>query len=393
MPLLLLSVGILTGSLLLLLGALLRADAQGEEKTRVRIAVVGNSEENYMKIGLVALESIDNSRFALDLTPMSEEDAVAALKKREIAAYVFFPDGFIQDAINGKVTPLSYVTYGGSAGLTALFEREITEVISDFALYSQKGTYGSSAALRETGYKGDLSARMNEISLRYVSLILNRTEWYDVTELGVSDSLGFAPALGCGFAVFFLFLMTLPFALLFGRGEDSLGRVLAAKGFGDVRRTLADGGALLTGVFAAVLSVGGIAWIAGLVFADSLSVLPSGGELFLLLLRSLPVLFAVSAFGLMIFSFAGHAVSGILLHFLLSLILAYGSGCLYPVYALPEGMQVFARYLPTGVARSYFAACLTGDSALLSGAVLLLYGTGFFAVTVLARRVRRKGRG
>ena len=123
LPLLLLSVTVLTGSLLLLLGALLRSDAQGEEKTRVRIAVVGNSEESYMEIGLVALESIDNSRFALDVSPMSEAEAEAALKKREISAYVIFPDGFIQDAMNGKVKPLSYVTYGGAGGLTALFER------------------------------------------------------------------------------------------------------------------------------------------------------------------------------------------------------------------------------------------------------------------------------
>ncbi|MBP3300541.1 MAG: ABC transporter permease [Clostridia bacterium] len=393
LPLLLLSVTVLTGSLLLLLGALLRSDAQGEEKTRVRIAVVGNSEESYMEIGLVALESIDNSRFALDVSPMSEAEAEAALKKREISAYVIFPDGFIQDAMNGKVKPLSYVTYGGAGGLTALFEREITEVISDFALYSQKGTYGSSSALRETGYPGNLSERMNEISLRYVSLILNRPDWYAVTELGISDSLGFASSLGCGFAVFFLFLMTLPFALLFGRGEDSLGRVLAAKGFGDVRRTLADCGALLTGLFSVVLLLGGLVWCAGIFFEDTLSFLPSGSELFLLILRTLPVLAVVAAFGLMVFSSAGHAVGGILLHFLLSLILAYVSGCLYPAYALPEGVQILAEFLPTGIARSYFAACITGNSTLLSGGCLLVYGAGFFAVTVLLRRARRKGRG
>ena len=61
---------------------------------------------------------------------------------------------------------------------------------------------------------------------------------------------------------------------------------------------------------------------------EVLSGIPGGARLISFAVELLPVIVTVTAFGFMIFELAGNLVSGVLLHFFLSLALCYVSGCL-----------------------------------------------------------------
>ena len=51
----------------------------GEEKQRFKVGLCGDTDGDYIKIGLSALETIDDTRFSLDVIMLEEDEAVKAL--------------------------------------------------------------------------------------------------------------------------------------------------------------------------------------------------------------------------------------------------------------------------------------------------------------------------
>ena len=372
----------------------IKSDSESENKTRVRLAVVGNAEDTYLDMGITALETLDTSRFALQVIRMEEDEARTAVEQGTIAAYVIIPDGFLEDAMRGKVHPLTVVSSDNAEGLTSMFKNEITSVISDYVLHAQKGVYGAADALRATGISEGIGDYMGRFSLRYAEVIFRRSDLYEVQELGIADSLGLGGYFFCGISVVLLMLIVLPYAPLFVRRDSSLGMVLRARRLGSFGQAAGELFALLLGLFVPVLVIALGLFGMNLVSDGGLIALLGTELSWLMVFGVIPVLVMIGALSLLLFELSRDLVSGVLLHFFLTLSLCYVSGCLYPVFAFPESVQHLSVFLPTGIARSHLAACITGEGVLLSGLMLCLYGGVFFALTVFVRRIRlQKGRG
>lgn len=375
--------GALCVVLVLLIGLLtaltvtVRTDAAAEENQKVRIALVGTADDNMIQMGLAAMRSFDSTQFSMELVEMTEPEARTALQRGKIGAYLVMPDGFMDEAMNGNILPIKFVSTTGAASMVTIFKEEVSRVIASLLLESQQGVYGMQQAMRDNEI-GDRGKHMTDLAMTYVEYVLVRDKVYQVNSLGISDALSLADYLVCGLAVLLLHLACLPFAPLMIRRDLSLCRMLSAKGKPAFAQSLCDLGVYLLGivVLVALFVFGGTA-IAG----DTLGDL-NGGDI---LLRSLPVLVMICAFSFMLYALTADLISGVLLQFFLSAALCFISGCMYPVHFFPISVQRIAAWLPAGLARSQLAGCITGEHNIQTALLLLAYALVFSAVGTAAR--------
>ena len=373
----------------IILAGFLSTFQDSDANKRFTIAITGDTADDYLRWGLAAVQTIDEERFSLDIVEMTEETAHSALEKGEISAYVVIPEGFMEKAVTGDFEPITYVTSVGVESVATLMKKEVTSLVTEMVVYSQKGAYGLADALNDNGITQDVYTHMSKLSLEYTDLILHRDELYQVTELGVSDGLTARDYYICAVMVILAVLTGIPFAVIYIKRDHSLFRLLRSRGFSPARQLLCE-------YCVHLLSMLALAGAVLLMAAGVLAVLPgttigSLPELSGLLLRLIPVLAMVSAFNVMMFNLSGNMVSGLLLHFFAVIGLCYVSGCIYPANAFPKVIQQIAAILPTGIARQHLATGFNLAPALGSFGGLMAYAAGFFAVALLLRLHKTAG--
>ena len=355
----------------------IRTDAADEENQKVRIALVGTAEDGMIQMGLAAMRSFDSTQFTMELVEMTEPEAHAALQQGQIGAYLVMPDGFMDEAMNGNILPIKFVSTTGAASVVTIFREEVSQVVASILLESQQGVYGMHQAMRDNSI-GDRGKHMTELAMTYIEYVLVRDKVYQVNNLGISDALGLADYLVCGLAVLLLHLTCLPFAPLMIRRDLSLCRMLSAKGKPALLQSLCDLGVYLLGIVVLVLLFVVIGTAAA---KDALAGIDAAD----VLLRALPVLVMVCSFSFMLYALTSDLISGVLLQFFLSAALCFVSGCMYPVYFFPVSVQRMAAWLPAGLARSQLAGCITGTTDGQTILLLLGYSVVFSAVGIAAR--------
>ena len=367
---------VLLGSLLGVFQIVVTQDTQSEENQKIQIALVGYADDPFLTMGLTALEAFDSTRFALEIQQMELEDAKTALALGQVAAYVVIPPTFIEEAMDGNILPLEFVSTTGAAGLVSLFKDEVTDVIASILLNAQKGVYGMAEALRDEGLKP--GKHMDKMSIQYAEQVFIRDQVYSLEELGIADELGLAGYLLCGFMVLFLLLCCLPLGPVMIQKDLSFARMLSSRGRPAPQQ-------MLYSYFAYALSLLVIALlllIPGGILAD----LP----VFSIVLQVIPVVIMTAAFSFMLYTLSSDLVGGILLQFFSTLAMCFISGCLYPVYFFPSAVQKAAMWLPAGIARSQLSGVLTGSLSFLPTLLLLGYSVLFVAIGCLvgSRRIK-----
>lgn len=368
---------VLLGGLLTAFSVMVQQSARSEHNQKFQVAVVGTAGDSFVQMGLAALKTFDSTQFSIEIVEMEERQAHQALERGQIGAYIVIPEGFVDEAMNGHILPLKFVSTTGAAGVVSVFKEEVTEVISLLLLESQRGVYGMQGAMKDNDI-GGRGKKMDALALTYVEYVLTRDRTYSLQELGISDALGFEGYMLCGLAVLFLMLVCLPFAPLMVRRDMSLGRMLAARGRGAMKQALCDLAAYGLGLLVMIVL---LAVLAAAVFGGKLERL----DLPRLLAQALPVLGMVAAFSFMLYALSSDLIGGVLLQFFVTLAMCFVSGCMYPVYFFPVTVQKMAAWLPAGIARSQLAGCITGEVPPQSLALLLGYTAAFCLVGVLAR--------
>ncbi len=356
-----------------------------EANTRFTVAIVGDTDNVYMRWGLSAMQTFDETRFSIAFSSMSEADAREALEKGGVAAYVVIPEAFVEKALSGDIEPITYVTSVGMEGLNGLFKKEITALVTDMVIYSQKGTYGVAEALRTHGWGQLAGQHMEKISLEFVELIFKRNELYTVEEAGVSDGLSTPQYYVCAVAVMLCALCGLPFATVYIKRDYAFERLLLARGYSVKRQLACEYGVQLLAMLlqaAVMLALAALALTMMPTSADGASFVPN---VWAFAGRFLPILVMMASFNTVMFELSDNLVSGLLLHVFVVIGMCYVSGCLYPVYAFPRGIQAVAAVLPTGLARRVLATAFTSASSAAEWWGPIVYTAVFLTVAGILR--------
>lgn len=359
----LLAAAVLFAALAVLLGAV--GQTVRQETVKFPLALCGSTDDPLVQLGITALQRLDATRFSVDLHTMTEAEAQKALAEGSISAYIVLPEGFMDAAMYGNIPTMRYVTLTETTGPAAIFQREVTQIISHILLSAQKGVYGISSALQDNGLGSSAYRLMNDLALKYVELALTRENAFRLQILGIDSGQGLVDYLFCGLSVLLIFLWNLSFAPLAVQRDVSLNRMLAAKGHGAAGQALADFSVFLLGM--------------GVLTAFSGVLLPFP------LWRLLAVTVLAASFSFFVFSLTGSLLGGVVLHFLLSVGMCFLSGCMYPVSFFPDGIRQLAPFLPACACRELLAggsplAVIGWTAVFLAAAVFLRW-----------RRVRRGG--
>lgn len=367
---------------LLLVAALLLAGAygayqgllhkweQGQVFQKVQIGVVGTDGDSLLQRAVDAVKSMDSSGMSLDFVTMSEQQAKSSLETGDISAYVVIPDGFLDAALGGNITPVRFVSVPGSENIFSIVKDELTDVVAEMLLLSEQGSFALELALVQYGHSDISGEAMNRLALEYAGKILHRDDVYRVEEIGVWQGLSFENNLICGLYTLFVFLMALPFAAVFVRDRWDVEWVLKSRGIGVFQQMLCQ--FVLYFVVLTVLCVPGFCLFAGIEN----------------ILYLLPGILCITALSYLIYSLSGELISGVMLQLTISLGLCFICGCMYPVHFFPASVQKISVWLPAALVRTCMTGAFSSGSAGNSGWILLGISAGIFLLTFLVRSLR-----
>ena len=366
---------ILFGCLALAYQAVVSLTDDTQEQAKIKMGVVGTAGDTFLEMGMLALKTMDSSRFALDFVQMNEPEAEDAMRRGDIAAFAVIPEGFIAAAMYGEIMPVKYVSTAGAVGLTTLLKDEITKMVEDIVIQTQKGIFGTGDAMREEGLSG--GAAENELTFKYFDFIFARSKMYAVSQLGGGADIGLEEYLLSGFCVVLLMLICLVFAPVMVRRDMSLSRVLSAGNRSVIGQVICDFAVYLIGILCIIAVLMGIAvWIGWIELSAGV------------LLQWIPIVIAMGALSFLLYELTTNLISGVLLQFFALLALCFVSGCFYPVTFFPDSVQTLAAYLPTGIARTQLAESFAGVMHISGMLALLGYGILFFGAAVLIRKAK-----
>ncbi len=372
LPGVLIIIAFLLGGLLTVPRLLAQQDANSNHNEKVSVALCGDLQDDFLQMALSAITTLDSSRYTLNILQMDEARAAKALSSREVAAYVVFPQGFMDLAMAGELIPLKMVSTTGASDVVSVFKEELTKALGDLLASSEKGVFALDNVIRDEELSG--GGHLDRLALRYVDHIIARDRIYRVVELGIGQGLSLTQYLACGLGVVFLLLCCLAFAPLHIQKDPALSRLLRAKGHGAAAQTLCD----LSAFILTLLVIAGL--VLPLIALTEFASLSPGK-----ILMGIPVILMAAAYSFLLFSLADNLMTGVLMQFFVSLALCFVSGCIYPVYFFPVGVQKAAALLPTGLARTQ----LTGDAGATLG--LLGYTLLFTVLSIWVRSRKIRG--
>ena len=350
-------------------------------KSPITVAITGDTDNDYIKIGMGAMKSLEAT--SITIIEMSEEECERAMNTGKISAYVIFPEDFIEKALYGKRETVQFITTTGSDDITTLLKNEISRLVSDMVIYSEKGAYGLDRAIYENNLKKEAYESVLVLSASYAARVLNRDNIYEVNELGLSNGLNLVNYFVCGITILLLFMMGLPYAVINIKKDYSLNRLLLSRGHSCRNQLLCEFIAHFSAMIAlTVLACGAFSFIG--TSSGPGAVLNNAGPL-KLFLGLLPIVLMLSAFNIMSFELANNVVSGMLIHFFSCLCMCYVAGCMYPIYTFPKIIQAISAFLPTGMASKWLSNIITGNYSYASLAGLVGYAVVFFCIALMVR--------
>lgn len=349
-----------------------------EKTKRFQVGVVGTAGDSYLTLGMKALESLDSSRFAVELVQMQENEAESAMRRGNVSAFLVIPDGFLDAAFRGEIIPLKFVCASGSLGLVPMFKEELTRIIEVLLIEAQKGSYGAGNAMQSQGLNG--SQVVYDISIEYAEFVFSRSHMYRASSLEAFDGLGLDGYLISGLCVLLFMLICLTFAPTMIRQDHALSRMLCAHRKSVFMQVFCD--YLL--YFLSLICIAGIGLLCLVAATEYKVTMP-------MWIQGVAILSSLGAMSFLMYEIASDLVSGVLLQFFVVLALCFISGCLYPITFFPDAIQKLSCFLPTGLARMQLADIIRNTSSVGTTAALLGYGCIFFSCSVLVRRVKVAG--
>lgn len=388
MPAVFLVTIVLATSVAVIAKGLLAEELSDDNRKKVEVGICGDLTDSYLGIGVVAVQQLDSSRFAINFHTLEEEKAREMLLKGELTSYLVIPEGFVDSVVSGENFSVRYYTSNSQMGLGTMLMNELANVISELITKSQSAIYGMQNLCEDYERYDIYWDATNELNLEYIDIILSRQLLFEVEILGVSNDLSLQGYYICGFAVLFFMMFGINGCPIFVRKDMSLARLMSANGVGSLFQVLVELLTYLILVSVCMLSV--FAVLAGVCqFAevqvpewrnvDFATVFGFGVAL-------IPAVFMLTAMAQLGHELSGNIVSGMLIQFLLTLSMGYVCGCFYPASFFPEGIQLLGKLLPAGVAMKYAAGCMLDEVNVLSVMGIFFYMALFVVLTWILRQ-------
>ena len=359
--------------------------------SRYRIGMVGDLSDSYLGFGITAVQEMDDSRFMIELVPMSEQAAGEAFRRGDLYAVMRIPEGLMESIVYGENDKaVTYTPIQGQQGLGIMVMEEITDMASTLVTCSQSAIYAMQRVLADQGREEETGRETDKLNLALISLVLSRGDFCEVEALGYGDGLSLELYYFCSMILLFLLLSGLLNSALFVYGNGAFSRFLKARRVGAFRQILGEYLAYLllvsTGFFMLCLPLGfGLERdLLRIPEWESMGAAPFAA--FVPLLLPVTALFAALQFFL--FEAAAGIVNGILMQLICGIGMGYLSGYFYPSAFFPERMRALGEFLPSGAAARFAQAGVLGQIPAVLWAAVFVWTAVFLLLASAVRRGR-----
>lgn len=359
-----------------------------ESRQKVELAICGDMEGSYLGIGVMALQHMDSSRFAVNFHTMEAEEAQEALKSGKIMNYLELPDDFVDSVVTGENSKIKFYFSNTQMGIGNKLTSELADVISCYIIKSQNAIYGMQDLCDKYEYHDEYWDATEELNLKYIDIILSRQDFFAIEALGLSNGLSMQAYYVCGFAVLFFLIFGMNGCAIFIRRDMSLGRMMSANGVGALHQVVIE---FLSYLILVIVNMVGMFCLLGGLCEFVEFTIPEWESIHFAKVVTfgislLPAIIMISAMAFFCFELSGNVVSGMLLQFLVALSMAYVSGCFYPASFFPEGVQMIGGILPSGVATGYASLCMRSETDSMLFVWMIGYTVAFIAITAILRK-------
>ena len=229
-----------TACLLLLASAMQSKEEKSDRKQKVEVGVVGDMEQPYLRLGLVALQQMDTMRYTIDFKVMSRKEASEKLEAGKLSAYIVLPDDFVERFNRGEEVPILYATSNDGAGLGTILLQELVPEIDQAVAETQKGIMGVWNVWTRYPIEEDPVELTDNVCFQYINIFLDRTKLYDVIVCGWGNELSLKSYYFVGLLILYLLLWGITSSSLFIKRDWALCRVLQSRGLGIWKQILAE---------------------------------------------------------------------------------------------------------------------------------------------------------
>ncbi len=368
-------------------------NSNSEDKKRITIGIVGNSDDRYLNVGIEALKNMDDTRFSIEFKDMEIEEAEKSLEKRQISGYIYIPDDFIDDIKYGINTPAQYRTLKNQQGFSEVLMNEVALIISDIVTEAQNGSYSSHAVVEEYNIKGATWRKMVKLDAKYIKYALERHDTYKLEYIGMKDRLSFGGYYICGLFVFFLLIWGISCNKVLAVKNYALSRLLKGKGIKTTQQIFCEYASFFIISMLVILLLAVAFGMACYNRSFGIRELENAGVITAVafVVKAIPAIAMITMLHMMVYEIFTGTVSAILMQFIISICLGYISGCFYPNSFFPESVQTLVEYLPSGAAFGYIRKIMTDVSVIKEFAISSMYFLLFSAITVSVRKHRITG--
>lgn len=307
------------------------------------------------------------------ITAMEEHQAIEALQNGEVTAVLALPADFIRGVMQGDNPDLRLIT-SGDQPLESLLLLWVGQGASDILSAFQSGVYAVLDLYEEAPPPGLTREQVVlDINLRYISLALRRSTFFQPRTVSVTRSLPIPLHYGLALLAYFTLSAAPLFLPIYTGNWLSLPRRLRSLGWG-----------ILPGYAGGILAG---ACILVFLFAPSLALAAGGVSLPLLGVAALAAVFC-SLFCALCCLLSGSAASCGTLAFSLALVWLALAGGIVPPVLLPAGLQQAVQLSPITWLMELAAWPLGYPPAPATLACLLLSSVGMAGLSLVLYRRR-----
>ena len=102
MPAVFLVTLVLAASVAVIAKGVLSDKLSEDERKKVEVGICGDLSDSYLGIGVLAVQQLDSSRFAINFHTLEEAEAREMLLDGKLTAYLVIPDGFVDSVVSGE---------------------------------------------------------------------------------------------------------------------------------------------------------------------------------------------------------------------------------------------------------------------------------------------------
>lgn len=371
---------------------LLSANKSDEKQQKISIGIVGDMTDTYLDVGLSVLQNSDSTGYYIDWLQMDENQAVKALKERKISGYIHIPENYVKSISRGENEPAKYVMLNAPEGFGTIVSAEVVQIISDLVTESQVAMYSMRSVAKDYNKK-DLKQNTNNLIMKYVGFILDRQGLYDVTDLGMSDSLSFAGYYICSLLVIFILLWGISCNGIFSTKNTEYSKILNRSGITTKSQVFAEYAAYLAVTLLTLLLLALVVGTALQCVELDIPELVGARitECVCYLVMILPVIIMFTMMQSAVYELISNTIGAVLMQFLMTIVLGYVSGCFYPNYFFPEIVQKISEILPVGAGFSYMRKAMAGLPVYKELMLVIAYIVVFYLITCLSKKCKITG--